>query len=146
VDYDASEDDLDGRITEYFNGVWDIFGGKYTIGVYGSFRVCEHAKGHWPGVPFRWQTRAWSGGAFSSGAHLYQDGYEEVCGVQCDVNDAYENPAWRIDTLGEQPVTDAEFLEKYQRLLAPALEAEIQQRASDAVQASIKAIATKLAQ
>src|SRR5258707_1673232 len=48
VDYDASDADLGGPITEYFNGVSERVGGAYPLGVYGSFRGGVRAHNHWP--------------------------------------------------------------------------------------------------
>ena len=44
VDYDATPDDLNGVITDYFKGIQDGFnaaGSNYLIGVYGSGLTCQ---------------------------------------------------------------------------------------------------------
>src|SRR5437588_4833777 len=61
IDYDAGFDELD-VITDYFSGINDVLAGEYSIGVYGSYRVCEFARDRWPAVSHRWQTYAWSRG------------------------------------------------------------------------------------
>lgn len=50
--------------------------------------------------------------------------------------------AARITT--EVPVTDDEFKEKFGRLIAPGLEAEIQQRKQESIDGAVKAVAAKL--
>lgn len=45
VDYDASADDLSGRIIPYFRAVNAAIGGAYAVGVYGSGLVCQSLLG-----------------------------------------------------------------------------------------------------
>jgi len=58
VDYDASAEDVQGVITDYFNGVvqgmTNASGGSYQIGVYGSGLVCGSIKSNVAGVSFAW--------------------------------------------------------------------------------------------
>jgi hypothetical protein len=89
VDYDASDVDL-VSITQYFNGVYDALGGSYTVGVYGSYRVCKYAQDHWPAVPHQWQTYAWSAGQKLAGMDLYQyQNGQQLAGVSVDLDEAY---------------------------------------------------------
>lgn len=64
VDYDAAP----GAVAPYFDGV--RFASHHPVGVYGSLRVVEAI--HSSGVPYMWQSVAWSGGVVSGVAHLYQ--------------------------------------------------------------------------
>lgn len=86
VDYDASDADLSGAITNYVNAFYnEVFFGGFAVGVYGSYRVVEHAWYNWPGVYARWQTYAWSAGQVSAFANIYQ--YENgvaLCGITVD--------------------------------------------------------------
>lgn len=95
VDYDASTSDLQNSIVHYFNGVYGAVGGAYPIGVYGSFRVVEFANANWPGVPYKWQTYAWSGGNVSEAAILYQylNG-QYLCSTNVDLDHEYWGSGW----------------------------------------------------
>lgn len=65
VDADLSPEQVAG----YFAGVRSVPGGR-PVGIYGSARIIDWA--HSEGIPWRWQTRAWSRGVISKHAHLYQ--------------------------------------------------------------------------
>jgi hypothetical protein len=65
VDEDTSWD----SVASYFQGVKDAHIPN-PLGVYGSFDIVEGA--HTAGIPYRWQTVAWSGGRISGCAHIYQ--------------------------------------------------------------------------
>ncbi len=81
VDYDADP----AAIDLYFQGVNDVLGIGRTAG-YGSFRVIEWLFDH-SRITYGWQTAAWSHGARSSRAHLYQNiGSITVGGVNCDIS------------------------------------------------------------
>lgn len=60
VDYDASIQDVQGAITDYFNGVVqgmaNASGGNpsYDIGIYGSGLVCSTILSNVPGVSYSW--------------------------------------------------------------------------------------------
>lgn len=90
VDYDATDAQLAAQITEYFNGVYAAMNGLYALGVYGSYRVVEYAYAHWPGVPGKWQTYAWSGGQVSTHNHLYQylNG-QSLCEITVDLDQCF---------------------------------------------------------
>jgi Domain of unknown function (DUF1906) len=62
VDYDPSEDTIDGRISDYFQAVNDHIAGKYTIGVYGSGATCQSLLSN-KLVSYTWlsQSRGFSG-------------------------------------------------------------------------------------
>jgi hypothetical protein len=93
IDYDASSAELFGQITEYFNGVYATMNGAFPLGVYGSYRVVEHAAAQWPiAVPWRWQTYAWSGGQVSAYRHAYQYLNDtSYCGVSLDLDESYSD-------------------------------------------------------
>jgi hypothetical protein len=55
-------------VAPYFAQVVNALGRR--AGIYGSLGVVSAAAAH--GVAWRWQTEAWSGGAVSAAAHLYQ--------------------------------------------------------------------------
>lgn len=65
VDYDAQPGDM-AAITEYFRGINDGLGGKYLLGVYGSYYVIKNIK-----VDKYYQTYAWSKGQ-KAASHIYQ--------------------------------------------------------------------------
>jgi hypothetical protein len=71
-----------GAATPYFKGVLSAQS-PYPVMVYGSFSVVE---GIMPlGVPYGWQTVAWSGGRRSSQAHLFQTNEASVPGTDKNV-------------------------------------------------------------
>ncbi len=145
VDYDASDADLVGPITEYFNGVNERLAGAYPIGVYGSFRVCQFAKAHWPAVPRLWQTYAWSGGQKADGLDLYQYQNDlQIGGVSVDRDEAYV-AGWGP---AEEDVTEDQVKQILKDYLAnvygPALEAELRQLKHDTVAEAVKAVGAKL--
>jgi hypothetical protein len=82
VDFDADPASIDA----YFQGVNSVLGVGRTAG-YGSYRVIEWLFDH-SRITYGWQTAAWSHGARSSRAHLYQRiGSITVGGIGCDIND-----------------------------------------------------------
>ena len=64
VDYDADP----AAVAGYFFGI-KAAGGR-PAGVYGSLRICTAMRA--AGVPYTWQTAAWSAGAVLKDANLYQ--------------------------------------------------------------------------
>lgn len=121
----------------YFNGVESVKTPAIVPGAYGYQRLCEHAAQNYPNIgKHLWQTYGQPTVKLDAWQHLQ----ENRAGVEVDVNDV-SVPGWAGN--GET-VTDAEFLEKYQRLLSAPLEAEIQQRATDAVNAAVEAIRAKI--
>ena len=86
-DFDeAPNQDVD--IEGYLQACIDYLGVE-SVGIYGSYYVCERVHAWNPGV-YLWQTEAWSGGQIFDGIHLYQRNdlpYAVVGGCQCDVNE-----------------------------------------------------------
>jgi hypothetical protein len=64
VDFNA----LPTQVEPYFLAIRK--GAKRPVGVYGSANVVDHVRGM--GIPYGWQTSAWSGSRISNTAHLYQ--------------------------------------------------------------------------
>jgi hypothetical protein len=64
VDYDTGPT----AVMPYFNGVREV--AHHPVGVYGSCHVVDGLRAS--GVPYGWQTAAWSAGVVSAHAHLYQ--------------------------------------------------------------------------
>lgn len=95
IDYDASDADL-VTITEYFNAVYNAINGAYPLGVYGSYQVCEYARLHWPGVPYRWQAVGWNpGGLVSAGVNIWQNVFDQLlCNVRVDMDRQFDDSAW----------------------------------------------------
>ena len=94
IDYDASDADL-ATITEYFNAIYTQFAGAHPIGVYGSYRVVEYAGHNWPGVPYRWQTYAWSGTQLSGFVSIYQFlNSQYLCNLYVDMDRQFDASAW----------------------------------------------------
>lgn len=68
--YFAVDEDTDwASVQGYAQGFIDVLG-KARVGVYGGFRIIEGAHGY--GIPYLWQTVAWSGGQWSSHASIRQ--------------------------------------------------------------------------
>ena len=65
--YACDTDAAPNKVRAYYDGVHRA--AVYPMGIYGSARVIE---GITTTHVYRWQTEAWSGGAVSKGAHLYQ--------------------------------------------------------------------------
>lgn len=70
ADFDATSGQL-GVVKAYCQGLQaELAKYGYRAGIYGSYRVIEACVG--VVIDFGWQTYAWSGGALSGKAHLYQ--------------------------------------------------------------------------
>lgn len=67
VDFDVT---YMASVLAYLLAFQSHLGGYYTAGAYGSYATVEAAAR--AGIPWRWQTKAWSGGKVSSHAHLLQ--------------------------------------------------------------------------
>lgn len=68
--YFAVDEDTDWTsVQDYAQGFIDVLG-IHRVGVYGGYRIIEGA--HAYGIPFLWQTVAWSGGQRSAHASIYQ--------------------------------------------------------------------------
>ena len=96
VDYDSSDDEIGGPITQYFTGVADALkslaaanGTVYTAGVYGSGATCSAisaaglAKCGWLA-----QSRGWSGYDKYSGWSIRQGMPVVIAGLSVDPDDA----------------------------------------------------------
>jgi hypothetical protein len=86
VDFDTTPGQQ-AAINAYLNGCASVLG-KSRVGVYGSYYVVERCAGAGTASWF-WQTYAWSGGQWSSHAHIrqIQNGIT-VGGADCDRNQA----------------------------------------------------------
>lgn len=110
VDEGVGPDD----VVEYFNGVDELHyvvpsdplrynslnPSHFETGAYGDYAICDAAATvPWKGVPWRWQTAAWSAGRRSDGAQLYQsDNGVVVAGAQVDIDQLAAGvalPAWK---------------------------------------------------
>jgi hypothetical protein len=65
----VDEDTSWASVNNYFTGVKDAHIPN-PLGAYGSYNIVEGA--HTAGIPYRWQTVAWSSGRTSGCAHIYQ--------------------------------------------------------------------------
>lgn len=104
VDFDASV----VTILPYFQGVHEVPG---PDGAYGSFTVVEKLRSL-DYVMETWQTVAWSHGQVSTGKSLFQRlGTVVVDGVQCDVNEAFQDDFGQYPYSGDvdMPLTDADI-------------------------------------
>ncbi|HYC93651.1 MAG TPA: DUF1906 domain-containing protein [Thermoanaerobaculia bacterium] len=89
VDYDASQSDIDGVITDYFQAIAATLGTQYVTGVYGSGNTCTailksgHAKLAWLA-----QSTGW-GGYQSFHDWVIKQGPEgSICGLSSDSDEA----------------------------------------------------------
>ena len=150
VDFETSDGDLAGPITEYFNGVYEAMAAVYPLGVYGSYRTCAFAQAHWPVVRHQWQTYAWSYGQKLAGIDVYQHLNDQtLCGVNVDFDEGFVS-GWAGEEaeMTEQQVRQialAAVKDYLNNVYGPALEAELRQLHGDAVADAVKAVATKLA-
>lgn len=86
VDYDARADDY-GTIESYLFGARAQLGGRWRVGVYGSFRVIEEMAKRCAADCF-WQCVAWSGGMKSGHRHVFQAKFgQRAAGVMVDINE-----------------------------------------------------------
>lgn len=86
-------------VAPYFAGVRGVPG--RPVGIYGSARIIEWA--HSVGIPWRWQTLAWSSGVISEHAHLYQRDHnvDEGSGL-LDRNVKFADfPSWQPETVSK---------------------------------------------
>ncbi|MFF2551811.1 DUF1906 domain-containing protein [Nocardia sp. NPDC058058] len=103
ADFDASPEQQD-QINAYLQACIDFLGVQ-SVGVYGSFYVCQRVH-QWNPAVYLWQTFAWSGGQVFDAVHLYQRndlGYAWVGGCECDVNEVRKPDfgQWNIHLAGE---------------------------------------------
>lgn len=89
VDYDASDDEIAGNITAYFNAIAGSLG-DYEVGVYGSGSVCSAilAAGL---AKYAWlaQSTGWSGFSEFTDWSIKQGPEQSVCGLNSDTDDAH---------------------------------------------------------
>lgn len=81
----------DAAVEAYLQGAASVLGGMQNVGLYGSYYICSRAQAA-VGVPYLWQTEAWSGGNIVSTVNIMQRnslGYTTINGVQCDVDEAH---------------------------------------------------------
>ena len=150
VDYDASDADLGGAITDYFNGVDEAMAHAYPLGLYGSYRSCAFARANWPAVPHLWQTYAWSNGQKLTGVDLYQyQNDQSLCGVDVDLDEAAV-PGWMAGEEEEmtpeqvRQIAMAAVKDYITNVYGPSLEAELRKLHGDTVADAVKAVAAKL--
>jgi hypothetical protein len=85
VDYDASEDEIDANITDYFKAVNEGIDGRYEIGVYGSGLTCtkmldaELATYAWLSC-----SSGWNGSKTFTRWNIKQAVETQICGLDCD--------------------------------------------------------------
>lgn len=86
VDYDARADAFD-TVEGYLKGARAQLGGRWRVGVYGSYRVIEEMARREAADCF-WQCVAWSGGMKSGRRHVYQAKFgQRAAGVAVDINE-----------------------------------------------------------
>jgi hypothetical protein len=99
VDYDASSDDINGVITQYFNGVSNAMksfaaanGTNYSIGVYGSGATCSAVTASGLGqLGWLAQSPGWSGHDTYNGWSIRQLMPDVIAGLSVDPDDAIGN-------------------------------------------------------
>lgn len=84
VDFDTAG--RESAVLPYFEGVKSVLG--VNAGVYGGYPVCKYLLDH--GIPWAWQTYAWSAGRLDPRAQVYQySNGHTVAGVGTDYNKAF---------------------------------------------------------
>ena len=93
IDFDASMEDIEGPILDYFQGVNDGMmemtgdGGGYAIGVYGSGAACDFLRKTCPFVQFAWlaESTGWLGSKTYSSWDVKQSvAHSPLCGLETD--------------------------------------------------------------
>ena len=110
VDWDTTEEDRSGCITDYLAGVASVIPVS-RIGVYGGYYTVRYALDHRQ-ASWGWQSYAWSGDQWDSRAVIRQvrNGIR-VAGHDCDLNEAHADNfgQWdatgSTDTMGDDDVT-----------------------------------------
>lgn len=90
VDYNATQDDIAGPVTDYFNVVAPKVRPKYQVGVYGSGATCEAMLG--AGLAdFAWlaQSIGFTGTPGFTGWNIKQGMPHKFCGLDTDPDDAH---------------------------------------------------------
>ena len=96
VDYDASESEVDGVISDYFKGVVSVISGSnYLVGVYGSGLVCEKIKAAgYAGYTWLAQSTGWRGSQTYKDYNLRQRAQKTECIEAGSLNgDPNDSPA-----------------------------------------------------
>ncbi len=90
VDYNATQSDVDGNITAYFQAVNQALGGLYAVGVYGSGLTCMTILGAQLAT-FGWlsQSTGWTGYSNFSTWNIKQGPEHSVCGLNSDLDDGH---------------------------------------------------------
>ena len=89
VDYDASLSDIQGCITQYFNGIQIFMNGAnnyYQIGVYGSYTLCHYIRNGSFNCHYTYRARStgWSGYAPNNDCTILQGGDATESGIALD--------------------------------------------------------------
>ena len=89
VDYDATNSDIAGNITLYFQAIHQAFNGEYQVGVYGSGAVCNAIKSAGLAT-YAWlaQSTGWNGYDNCSIWAIKQGPEQSVCGLNSDTDQA----------------------------------------------------------
>ena len=89
VDFDASEIQIDDRVSPYFAALRGVIGGAYRVGVYGSGLVLAALRGRHL-AEFCWlaQSRGWRGYAGFGGAAIEQGPQARILGIAVDHDEA----------------------------------------------------------
>jgi len=105
-DFDTTPEQQ-GPINDYLQACVDCLGVQ-SVGVYGSFYVCQRVH-QWNPAVYLWQTEAWSGGQVFDAIHLYQRnswGYAWINGCECDINEVRQSDfgQWNLHFDAPAPV------------------------------------------
>jgi len=90
VDYDATQSDIEGNITAYFQAIDETIADAYAVGVYGSGATCSAIFG--AGLAeYAWlaQSTGWSGYTEFTEWAIKQGPEQSVCGLNSDTDDAH---------------------------------------------------------
>lgn len=102
VDYDASQTDIEGVISQYFAGITSAFndaGTGYSIGVYGSGATISYIYNNFYLVTHRWQAQStgWRGYDANGPWELKQGSGFSLCNLSCDHNTSNGNAGgWQV--------------------------------------------------
>jgi hypothetical protein len=103
VDYDASESDISGVISEYFKGISEIFskmGSHYKIGIYGSGAACAGVMKNNKNVTFAWLTQStgWTGTKAFTDWNIKQGPDKTLFSINFDTNEGnVHDGSFKID-------------------------------------------------
>ncbi|HEY4640271.1 MAG TPA: DUF1906 domain-containing protein [Thermoanaerobaculia bacterium] len=90
VDYNATQSDVEGNITAYFEAINQTIGGLYAAGVYGSGLTCMTILGAQLAT-YAWlsQSTGWTGYTNFSTWNIKQGPEHSVCGLNSDLDDGH---------------------------------------------------------